>query len=98
LLCVQFLLAWYPPGRWLPSSESSAKGKEIVERLRDAKGPVFVHLHPVYAWLAGKEPHLNSVNLWAYNLSEPEFKATELYDKVAGQHFSVIVLDNRSEW
>jgi 4-amino-4-deoxy-L-arabinose transferase-like glycosyltransferase len=98
LLCVQFLLAWYSPGRWLPSSESSAKGKEIVERLRDAKGPVFVHLHPVYAWLAGKEPHLNSVNLWAYNLSEPEFKATELYDKVAGQHFSVIVLDNRSEW
>lgn len=103
LIIFQLSLLWFAPGKWVPSSGSVAKGNSVIQRLREAEGPVFVHLHPVYAWLAEKETHFNSVNLWAYNLpakleARPQFEVTELYEKISGQYFSVIVLDNQSDW
>jgi hypothetical protein len=53
-------------------------------------------LHPVYAWLAGKKPHFNTANLFAYNLAQPEYEIVEIREKIANRYFSIIVLDDQS--
>jgi hypothetical protein len=97
LLCIQLMNLLYRPSKWLPLGESVTKGEELILRLRAAPGPVFVHLHPVYAWLAGKKPFLNACNVWAYNLGgDPIYSSRDLLEKVSNEYFSVIVLDDVS--
>ena len=97
LLCIQLMNLFYQPSHWVPLGESVAKGNQLLQRLRAAPGPVFVHLHPVYAWLAGKKPSLTAANVWAYNLGgQPRYEPLDLFEKISNRYFSVIVLDDMS--
>lgn len=97
LLCLQLVRLVYPPSKWLPVGESFQKGEELLERLRAAPGPVFVHLHPVYAFLAGKKPFQTAANVWAYNLGKHQpYVPQDLFEKIYNHYFSVIVLDDNS--
>jgi hypothetical protein len=96
LLCIQLIGLRYSPVTWLPAPGSAVKGEELLARLRGAPGPVFVHQHPLYAWLAGKDPSMTACNLWAYNLGKRHYMPGDLFAKICDGYFSVIVLDDSS--
>jgi hypothetical protein len=85
----------YSPGKWLPEPGSIAKGMDFISELRNAQGPVLVLRHPVYAWMAGKQPAMHFVNFWACNLgANKTYLADDLHEKIRMHYFSLIVLDN----
>jgi hypothetical protein len=95
VICLQFFNASYAPSKWLPRPGSLAKGQELIDILRAAPGPVLVYQHPVYAWLAGKQPLGTPCNLWgAYNFGPRQYGAEDLLEHVRVGYFSCIVLDD----
>ena len=97
LLCVHLTTHLYSPGKWIPPKESSVKGNELIQRIKKATGPVFVHLHPVYAWMADKQPFQNAGNLWAFNQGKSKHVPEDLFEKIRSRYFSLIVLDDVSQ-
>jgi hypothetical protein len=96
LLCVHLATQLYSPQKWIPTPESSVKGNEIIQRIKQAQGPVLVDLHPFYAWLAGKQPYQNGGCLWAFNLGKRKYAAEDLLEKIRNRFFSLIVIDDGS--
>ena len=97
LICIQMATLIYSPEKWKPAPGSVEKGEELLSILRNAPGPVFIPNHPVYAWMAGKEPFLHSCNLWVYNAGKRNvYEPGDLLEKIKSGYFSVIVLDDTS--
>ncbi len=94
MIAIQLVLLAYAPKKWLPEPGSAARGMELLSELRSAPGPVLVLRHPVYAWMAGKEPALHFGNFWAYNLTSPSYGAGDLAEKIRARYFSLVVIDD----
>ena len=59
LLIFQFAIFLYQPQDYIPSNIASVTERNLIERIRNTKGAVFIPSHSYLAFLAGKDEHAN---------------------------------------
>jgi hypothetical protein len=87
-------LAWlgYVPGAQIPSRADYDAGRELVERLRAAPGPVLVPDRPWLAVLAGKRPSYHSNAYWEMSfLERPDLVPADLRERLRTGAYALVV-------
>jgi len=101
-LAAELILAWWQPGRFIPSDADRAAGDALIEHLRSVDGDVFVPYHPWYAVMAGKPLHTHRMGLidvgYGKRMSREQREAWRprgVREAFQTQRFAEIILDNR---
>ena len=91
-------LAWlaYDPSKQIPRAADYAAGRELVELLHDAPGPVLVPDRPWLAVLAGKAPSYHANTFWEMSFqNRASLVPDELRRRLATGYYALVV--NRSD-
>jgi hypothetical protein len=75
-LALQLILAWWSPGRFIPTAADRAAGAALIETLRGIEGEVFIPFHPWYGRLAGKRVYTHRMGVHDLRY-QPPAHATE---------------------
>lgn len=86
-----------PPQRYLPSAAMRTAGDRFLSRLASQEGDVLVMMHPFYAVLAGKAPHVHIQTLWHARWRGREPLPADLVSRIRTRSYAAIVSDD-SEW
>ena len=98
LLCLavlwQLAAGIYNPLSEIPRGGMRESGQRLVERIREAGGPVLVLEHPLYALLAGKTPGVSLTALWHARLHGRLSLPPDLVDRVRNRYYALVVTDD----
>ncbi len=87
-------LAWlaYDPTTQIPRAADYAAGRQLVELLRDAPGPVLVPDRPWLAVLAGKTPSYHANTFWEMSFqNRASLVPDDLRQRLASGYYSLVV-------
>jgi Dolichyl-phosphate-mannose-protein mannosyltransferase len=98
LLIVQFGLLVYNPFDQMPSAQSEAAGRQLVARIAEAPGEVWVPYHGYLATAAGKAPHAHWMAIGDITrFGPPELREPlirEVQEALSGHRFDLVVMSN----
>ena len=99
--CLQFIGLLYDPAQYIPSKNDQQAGRQLVERLAQIKGEVFIPRHGYLALLAGKPAFAQEMAVFDVMRSDAAFQhrsisaqlRQDMQEAVAKQRFAAIITD-----
>ena len=94
LIIFQLLLLLYNPNQHIPAPGSREKGFELMTRIKNIPGEVYIPYHSAYGIQAGKQMVFNGGAFWCVIMTGRErYRPADLIDKIEKKYFSAIILD-----
>jgi hypothetical protein len=94
LVLAQFWLGAYSPLPYvLPSAAMRQSGDRLIQRIASFNGPVFVMMHPYYAYLAGKQPSTQIATLWYVRYRGALPLTDDIVNRIKSKYYSAIISD-----
>jgi hypothetical protein len=93
-LSAQLLIAWWHPSRFIPSARDREAGDELVKRIREIEGDVFMPYHPWYPVMAGKPLFTHRMGLLDMTYGH-KWQVSGLREAFRSHRFAAVILDNR---
>jgi len=90
-ILIQFVLGAYNPVRYIPTRAMRESGDRLIEQIRSIDGPVFVMMHPYYAWLAGKAPSAQIAELWYLKAWSGVPLPVDFVARIEGRYYTAII-------
>ncbi len=102
---IQFFLLRYPLAAQIPSAADLKAGQGFLDQIRNQAGDVYIPWHPDLALMSGKRAFASwspmyqlEGNFGGGDIHEAARVKTEFSNAMAQQQFSLIILDQESNW